>query len=181
MADVTVVGIDEWIAALRNANPALRRVITGKALRVMAVETQTFAKTEAIIRGGSAPPVLRKLTSRTGRGRSSIRTDFSKLPRAAEVGSTLKYMALHETGGTVNRPATTVQQHMRNVLFGQRVKPFSVGPYTRRGGRAKYPARPWLAPSVARTVQRGPRIVELVWLESIQRSGVGAGAGVGPE
>ncbi len=119
----------------------------GRALRRIALETQRIA-TGKIRRGGSLRPAPTVLTSRTGTGRRSIATDFSSLPFTAVVGSDLAYMAVHETGGTVNKPASQVSAHTRTVVFGRTVAPFQVPGYTRGAHTATYPPRPFLGPAV---------------------------------
>lgn len=148
---VKVIGVDKLLAHYQRVNPKANPEIFGRTLRRIVLETQELAANN-LIRGGSQAPVSGKLTSRTGTGRRSIGVDFGSLPLSASVGSTLKYMAVHETGGTFSVPSHQVGEHTRTVVFGRKVAPFRVPSYTVSGHSARYPARPWLGPAVDKMV-----------------------------
>lgn len=160
---VRVVGLEALRRGIRDLTPAQNESIQRNVLRKLALITQRDAAQNQMKRGGKAPPIRGKLTSRTGTGRRSIRTNFGELPRQTSVGSDLKYMALHEEGGTVSIGSHTVRRHTRRVAFGRNVKPFQVGPYTRGPYSATYPKRPWLRPAVDVAVRQGPDLLRREW------------------
>ena len=148
---VQMVGVENLLAAYQRVNPKANPEIFGRTLKRIALETQELAANN-LIRGGSQAAVSGKLTSRTGTGRRSIGVDFGSLPLSASVGSHLKYMAVHETGGTFSVPSHQVAEHTRTVVFGRKVAPFKVPSFTRGGHSATFPARPWLGPAIDRMV-----------------------------
>ncbi len=158
-----LVNADKFTRALRSTSPRENVKIVSDLLRTLAFNTQSIAAQKKIIRGGSGPAVKGKLTSRTGTGRRSIGVDLSGAPRFAEVGSSLGYMALHETGGRVNIPRKFVKGHFRTQAFGKtfdrfRVKGFFVNPH-----KANFPPRPWLAPAVKDALKNAPNIAVKIW------------------
>lgn len=163
----TVAGGERFQQALRNASPKTNPRFISQLLRAVALRTQAVAAGDKIRRGGSGPALPDRLTSRTGTGRRSISTNLSPLPRAAEVGSDLSYMAVHEIGGRINVPGTTVQSHTRTVAFGRKVAPFTVPSHRRRAHSARYPARPWLQPAVDDVVAEAPEIGARIWEAAI--------------
>ena len=102
---------------------------------------ERLAKTKYLRRGGGAP-VADRLTTRSGRLARSIAVNLAGLPRFATVGTNVIYAPPHEFGGRVTQQ---VPQHTRSVVFGRRVAPFSVGPYSRT---VTFPKRPFLTPAV---------------------------------
>lgn len=140
----------------------------GRFLRRMVLEVQRNAAQEQMIRGGGGPPHPSRLTSRTGTGRRSISVNLAPLPLAAEVGSDLAYMALHETGGLVSVPSTQVQSHIRKVVFGRTVAPFTVPAFTRGAFTYRARKRPWLAPAVDAVLRRAPDIAVSLWERELE-------------
>ena len=149
--------------ALARLSPDKNPRVLSRSLRRIALETQARA-TNKIRRGGSLRPAPSVLTSRTGTGRRSISTDLGSLPHSATVGSNLGYMALHEEGGSITRPAHSVVAHTRTVAFGRKLPRFNVPGYSVRAHSARYPARPWLSPAVDEMVpDRASAIVVDEW------------------
>lgn len=145
---VHVAGIDRLLAALARISPAENRQMMGGFLVGAATLIRNRAVQDTIIRGGKGPPDPVRITSRTGTGRRSISVDTEASPASVSVGSHLVYMALHEAGGSVSVPRSTVASHTRTIAFGRRRKPFTVPTYSRAAHTATYPARPWLVPAI---------------------------------
>ena len=121
---------------LENIDPGESPAWVMRALVAAGLRVQRNAATKQIRRGGKGKPLPRKITSRTGTGRRSIRVDRGGLNRLfVDVGSDLAYMAVHETGGTFLRRAHT------------RLTP-SGGLARVRAHSATFPQRPWLAPAL---------------------------------
>lgn len=163
---VTLRGSQQLDAALRRISPANAPQILSRSLRKIGLQIAKVAKDETIIRGGRQRPHPTKLTSRSGTGRRSIRTDLTRLPRAVSIGSDLVYMAVHETGGTFTVPRHNVRTHRRTVAFGRRVAPYVVGPFERGPYSARFPRRSWLAPAVRKVRPTMGRI----FLDEMRRS-----------
>lgn len=138
-------------AQIRRLDPQRRTEVLRKSLLesgfVVRANAQSFIK-----RGGSAAPLPDRLTSRTGTGRRDIRLERAALPFAVDVGVTLRYMAVHEGGGTFTIPA-----HTRTSSTGTR---FSVRSYI-----AKFPARPFLVPGYNKSVPK----IEQIWFRNLKR------------
>ncbi len=112
---------------MNNIDPSRNPEFVRRALIKGGLLVQKNAAEKQIKRGGRAKPLPNKLTSRSGTGRRSIRTDRSGLPRFfVDIGSDLKYMQLHETGGTVTRRSSKGNTH-----------------------QATFPPRPYMAPALA--------------------------------
>lgn len=134
---VVVTGEKTLNRVLRNINPRENPEFVRRALTKGGLFIQRNAAEKQIKRGGRGRPLPDRLTSRTGTGRRSIRTDRGGLPRFfIDIGSDLKYMQLHETGGTVS-----VRAHSRRGRKG--------GTHRVRAHSATFPARPYLAPAIA--------------------------------
>lgn len=149
-AVVTVRGDKEVRAALERLDLKDRPRVWREILVGIGATIERIAKRENIIAGGKQAPAKDRITSRSGIGRRSIRIRTDDLPRSVSVGSDRGYMAVHEFGGAVDVPSTTVRSHRRKVVFGKRVAPFDVGPYFRMGYVANFPKRPWLEPAIVR-------------------------------
>lgn len=161
---ISVSGGDKYGRALKRLTPSQNAKVKSDGLRKIALEVQRIAAGEKIIRGGKQAPHRSRLTSRTGTGRRSIRTNFSGLPNVSVVGSDLIYMAVHEQGGPFSFRASTVRSHTRRVAFGKRLAPFTVPSHTRRAHTARYPRRQWLEPAVDDVVPRkSERIMAEFW------------------
>ncbi len=151
---VQVTGAAELQAAFDKFTPSKNPRFVSNSLKRITLEVQTNAASFQIRRGGGLAPAPTVLTSRTGTLRRAISTDFGGLPFKATVGNTLKYAALHESGGRVNVPRKFVKGHFRTKAFGKtfprfRVKGFFVNPH-----KATFPKRPWLQPAVDAIVPR---------------------------
>lgn len=136
-------------------DPSDRRKVLDPALIESALLVARNAATQQIKRGGKGAPIKGKLTSRTGTLRRSLGPNFavdrSGLSRAfIEVGTNLKYGAVHETGGTFS-----VGGHVRTSKKGQR---FGVRPHT-----VTFPPRPFLEPALDDTFQKFPAIFVKHW------------------
>jgi len=166
---VVLTGGKELDALLeRISAPRVNRAYSA-ALTQMAMLTARIAATEKIIRGGrigkgrkktDARPNARRLTSRTGRLRSSLAgkgyregLDTSRLPKSIEVGTDVAYGPVHEFGGTVSQ---SVSAHTRTSAFGRKTQPYRVAAFSRR---ATYPARPFLGPALADASKEFPTIL----------------------
>lgn len=154
---VVVVGSEELRAKLRNLDPSVNRTIIRNSLIRSAFEVQTAA-TKEIAGGGrgknkALPPLPSRLTSRTGTLRRSIRVNRSPLPFAIEIGTDLVYGAIHEIGGTVSFPATTINRKSKNSVRvgGKRIRYKESKSHTRKAYSATYPPRPFLRPAVEKT------------------------------
>ena len=133
---VVVSGEERVARVLRGINPGENPAFVRRALTKGGFLIQREAATKQIKRGGKGRPLPHKLTSRTGTGRRSIRVDRGGLPRLfVDIGSDLKYMQLHETGGTVN-----IRAHSRRGRKG--------GTHKVRAHSATFPARPYLKPGL---------------------------------
>ena len=133
---LTVTGDDDLRRTVRNMNPETNPKFVRSALTKGGLLIQRNAARKQIIPGGKAPPAKKRLTSRTGTGRRSIRVDRSGLSRFyVDIGSDLEYMKLHEIGGTVQR-----RQHARRTKSG------NLAAVTAHS--ATFPARPYLAPAL---------------------------------
>lgn len=133
---ITVEGEARVRRVLRGIDPEENSGFVRRALVKGGLLIQRDAAKNQIKRGGSGPPLRNRLTSRSGTGRRSIRTDRGGLPRFfVDIGSDLKYMQLHETGGTVQRRA-----HSRRSRSG--------GTHNVRAHAANFPARPYMAPAL---------------------------------
>jgi phage gpG-like protein len=160
---IRVEGIPELKAQLDRVNPKKNTAWMRDSLGDCGLLTQKIAAEEKIIRGGSfrgksgprggkgklqnAGVHPKKLTSRTGTLRRSIRVNRSPLPWAVEVGTDLTYGAVHEEGwsGTQRIPS-----HTRTVVFGRKVAPFRVNAFSRN---VRYPARPYLGPGLEKAAK----------------------------
>jgi len=84
--------------ALRNLKePRIRRVFT-RALIRSALDVQTEAASNQIIRSSKGPVDAVRVTSRTGTLRRSIAVNRQDLPFAITIGSDLIYAPVHEFG-----------------------------------------------------------------------------------
>lgn len=160
---VTVSGIPELQKALARMDPGQNKRILVNGLVAAAHEIQANAAKKQIKRGGKGPPLPHRLTSRAGTLRRSIRVNRGPLPFAIEIGTDLGYGALHEFGGNVDVPSVIVGSHQRKILFGKKVKPFTVPTHFRMGHTAKYPKRPFLRPARDAVAPRFEKIVIAEW------------------
>jgi len=90
--------------ALKMSSPRKSPEIVRELLTQLALRNAAISASKHMKRGGKQPPVPGILTSRTGTGRRSIRVNLSGLPRVAETGSDLIYMAFHELNAKRPRP-----------------------------------------------------------------------------
>lgn len=85
---------------MRKIDPKTNPEFVRRALVKGGFLIQRDAQLNQIARGGKGPPLRDRLTSRTGTGRRSIRVDRKGLREFfIDIGSDLRYMQLHETGG----------------------------------------------------------------------------------
>jgi hypothetical protein len=167
----TVTGGKAYEAALKKLSPRENAKVKSLGLRAIAVAVQENAAKFQMYPGGKGPPRARQLTSRTGTGRRSIRTNFSKLPGESQVGSDLKYMAAHEAGGQFTIKAHSVRQHTRKFAFGRKLAPFTVPTFMRKAHSATFPKRPWLEPAVDEIVpSKAERIMVDFWERQVRSS-----------
>lgn len=166
----TTTGGKEYTRAISSASLRDNPKILSTGFRKLGLLVQSVAAREKIHPGGRSKPLPRALTSRTGTGRRSIRTDFSRLPGEVSIGSDLKYMAAHEQGGTFSVKAATVAAHTRTKAFGKTFKPFKVPSHTRKAHTLRLPRRAWLEPAVDAVVPaRSEEIFARTWEERIGR------------
>ena len=154
---ITVQGLDELHERLNRISPSKNSAWVARSLKKCAELTQDITANEMIIRGGrfrgpkgkrggkgkmrSAGVDPKRITSRTGTLRRSIRVNTSTLPFAAEVGSDLVYAAVHEFGGTYSIPS-----YSRAIATSTRSGGSSMALV--KAHSATYPARPYLAPGL---------------------------------
>lgn len=143
---------------LRNIDPSRKTKILRDWLLESAFVVQEKAQNE-MIRGGKNPPVAGKLTSRTGTGRRSISVFRSGLPKFIEIGTDLRYMNLHETGGEIQRGP---YQRRSSSGTTHRVKRHS----------ATYPKRPFLVPGYEKSKTKIAEIFRRKFRQSLDRAGV---------
>lgn len=97
---VVVSGDKALQRKLKKLDPKTNPEFVRRALVKGGFLIQSDAQMNQIERGGKGPPLPHRLTSRTGTGRRSIRVDRGGLPNFfVDIGSDLRYMQLHETGG----------------------------------------------------------------------------------
>jgi phage gpG-like protein len=136
MIQAKVVGDRQVIVTLRATTDRLRTVVFDTVKR-LGLRMEERVKTDWL--SGRA------LHRRTGRLASSINTQFSATAQSAtaRVGTNVPYGAFWELGfhGT-----EIVRAHMRTMVFGRTVKPFTVPAFKREVNQA---ARPFLAPALA--------------------------------
>ena len=155
MASIRIVngGDRELRRVIRGIDPETNPRYIRQALRKGGLLIQRNAARKQIKPGGKGPPERTRLTSRTGTGRRSIRVDRGGLTNFfVDIGSDLKYMQLHEVGGTVQR-----RQHTRQLAGGTLV--------TVRAHSATFGARPYLAPALD-AVERD---LEALFVTAMQR------------
>lgn len=138
-------------AQIRRLNPAKRTRVLRESLTQSAFVVQANAQNQ-IKRGGSAAPLPNRLTSRTGTGRRSITVERAALPFAIDIGTNLRYMALHETGGTV-----TIPSHRRTSSTGTT--------HRVRSHTARFPQRAFLVPGYNKSVPA----IERIWFRNLKR------------
>lgn len=116
---VEIVNLDSLLDGIRNLSIEEQRSAFTSALTQSGFIIARNAQNQ-MIRGGKQKPVDDKLTSRTGTGRRSIRSDRPEVKKGSsfvEVGTDLKYMSAHETGGIFIKKA-----HTRVLESGKVVK-----------------------------------------------------------
>lgn len=123
-------GQERFERALRNARPPGSGPALARGLRRGALVIE--AKAKELVSGDV-------LEVRSGRGRSSITIDASRLPDSIAVGSPLGYMALQETGGTI-RPK---QAQLLTVPLEAAKTPRGVPRFTAREAASKYESTFW--------------------------------------
>ena len=166
---VSVSGIPELKAALERMNPSENKRIFRNGMIAAAVKIQEVSTLQKIKRGGKSPPLPRKLTSRTGTLRRSIKVDRGPLPFAIEVGTDLGYGAVHEFGGRVSFPTSRVKEHQRNTAFGRKVATFTVPAHMRRAYVANYPPRPFMKPALDAVAPKFGKIFVDEWRKAAGR------------
>lgn len=169
---VQVKGSDRYQRMLKEVNPQQRKKIQSLGLRAVAFEVGNVAKLKKIKRlNKKSAPLTNKLTSRTNVGVDSISTDFSKLPGKSLVGSHLKYMAMHEKGGTFSVKRHSVAEHKRRKAFGKTFKAFTVPKHSRGPHKVKFRPRPWVQPSIDAVV---PKRAEAIFIKFWEKQIKGA-------
>lgn len=152
---VKIVGGEELKRKLAKLDPAQNLAIMRKSLLEIAFEIQTVASKVMIVPGGEnrrdKSPLRNRLTSRTGTLSGSIATDRTHLPGAVEVGTHLKYGAVHEFGGTFPVKAHT----RRNRVSG--------GNHAVQAHTATFPPRPFMQPALARVKPKMTGIILRHW------------------
>lgn len=160
---VTVVGGEEVRRMLRRLSPAQNQAIFRKSLTDCARLVASNARTKQIMGGGQKAkgvqikPHPTRLTSRTGTLRRSISTNWYRKPEAIDIGSDLKYGAVHEHGYS---GPVTIKEHTRKIrqAFGRRITPREVTVHAHSRIKVTYPRRPFLEPAVDDEGNRFPAI-----------------------
>lgn len=169
---VTVEGDRElraWIKRLDMPPAVMSRGLKGIAFEVQGETTKRQIVAGGRGKGAALKALARRVSSRTGTLRRSIRVNRGGLPRFIEVGSDLGYAAVHEFGGRVRFSASRVKSHTRTVAFGRSVGPYTVPSYIRSAYSASYPKRAFLAPALAKIAPRMPEIMLREWDKEVRR------------
>lgn len=124
MFNVALIGKDQLLARL-DRMPAVVHEELVKETHALAVGLQGYIVSQKL--HGQV------LAQRTGRLAGSIQeveteTDTSVSAKVFSAGD-VKYAAVHELGF---HGAEEVKAHVRSVVFGRKVEPFTVGPFTRQ-------------------------------------------------
>jgi phage gpG-like protein len=155
---ITVENEEDVVRALVQIDPKKNPTFVRQALIGGGLLIQKNAALKQIKSGGKGAPLKTKLTSRSGDGRRSIRVDRGGLGRFyVDIGSDLKYMQLHEVGGTVSRRAYT------------RKSP-SGGTHKVRAHTATYPPRPFMKPALNAVNRELRQIFTLGWQKEINKT-----------
>ena len=140
--ETEVDGDEQVRRVLTNINPGKHPAFVKRALTKSGLLVQRNAALKQMIRGGRQAPAPTKLTSRTGTGRRSIRVDRSGLRQFyVDIGSDLRYMQLHETGGLVSR----------------------------RGHSFRMPRRAYMAPALAAVQDSFPAVFTKEWSKELAK------------
>ena len=136
--NVTLTGAKETVAALQmlpnTVSDAIWRSVTRQTLKLQA----------HVVRDYLSGQVLRVVTGALRRSiQSMVRREGTATIGEVFSAGDVKYAAIHEFG--FNGPET-VRQHIRTMVFGKTVPPFSVGPFERH---MNMPARPFMRPALA--------------------------------
>ena len=166
--------------ALKNMSPKFRPQIQREGLLKAAFLIQDESAQRQIAGGGRGKGKYLKaldhrLTSRTGTLRRSIRVNRTGLPRSVQIGTDLVYGAVHEVGGRISVPSSTVKAHTRSSAFGRKTRPFTVPSHTRRAHSAEYNDRPFLQPALDKIAPQIPAIFVAEWQKAIRASVSGGG------
>jgi hypothetical protein len=164
-----VEGLEVARRVIRNISPKNNSDFVQAALVTSALLVQDNAAFHQIIRGGKDAPVKKRLTSRSGTGRRSIRVDRKK-ELFIEIGSDLIYMKNHETGGTFLVPAHNVRSHKRKNSLARRGKRIvTVKAHRRKSHNIKFPARPFLLPALDAVEGQFEGIFAAEWQKQIDK------------
>jgi len=133
----------------------------GQALKRVALEVEATAKKEGFRQGpakqkgqtarerrAALRPVVGKLTSRSGRLRSSITHRVNVMEQRAWIGTNVVYGPIHEFGGTIKRRARTQLASLRGRKKGKKLSMWSVKSFEVSAGDTQIPARPYLRPAL---------------------------------
>jgi phage gpG-like protein len=168
---VEVTGIKQISGMLKDLSPDESQEIVVKSLQDCAKLVQINAVNKQIM-GGGAKAVSRgrgvqikphptRLTSRTGTLRRSISINQQRVPAWIDIGTDLKYGAVHELGFKGN---VFISGHYREITqaFGRRIKPTEVA--VRSHVRSvNIPKRPFLKPALEEVEDRFPAIFMKHW------------------
>jgi phage gpG-like protein len=163
--------IRSWLDRL---DPVSNSRIMRNGLIVAANLISTDAKTRQFVAGGrgkskALKALSNRLTSRTGTLRRSIRVNRSGVPAYIDIGTDLKYGAVHEFGGEIDKPSRVIRSHTRRVAFGKKRKPFTVPAHFRMGHSANYPKRPFMKPALDAIAPSLPTIFLAEWAKEAAR------------
>ena len=140
--NVTLTGAKDTVLALQQlpntVADAIWRSVTRQTLKLQA----------HVVRDYLSGQVLNVITGALRRSiQSQVRREGPVTIGEVFSAGDVKYAGIHEFG--FNGPET-VRQHIRTVVFGKTVNPFSVGPFERH---MNMPARPFMRPALADSEQ----------------------------
>ena len=168
---VRVVGVRNVVETLERMSPKQNRAWVGDALKECGAEVQGLARRLYITRGGrsrgprgprggrgkltDAPADRRRITSRTGRLRDSIRVGLRRSSQEVSIGSDVVYARVHELG--TGAAGIRISPKMRRLLHAKGITPRKTTRYVR------IPKRPYLAPALRDASRRFQRIFIDAW------------------
>lgn len=148
--------LDQLAPRLRRARPQIDKAVLG-GLRAWNLLSLRTSKTEFFL-GGSGPPHPRKLTSRSGKLKASIRPIEPKKKGGVFIsglkagGPGVPYAAIHEYGGRT-RPHKIVPRNARVLSWRSKSGARRYARHVNHPG-SSIPARPYLLPAMEKNLKQ---------------------------